>query len=254
MLISEINPQEALNYAKRFMTELGYEEPEADSFPADHDKVVAVGIAALSDIPPLARGDHVLAMRRRAGGNLSKEKMQEMARYYKISASRLYSNATTAENFPIHYRPISVHIGYSHLEVLNGMTDDHKEELLDKAEELQWTVEQLTDEASRLKSWKETAVADEFTSAIDDTIPENNLGGIALSPDETIEEKAERAAGDADAYSWSGEQELDDRRGFSLAMEPIAAAEQIAMLVRTGEINEGWVATFVAHLTELVGK
>lgn len=271
---TEVSRETALPYTYQFISSLGYEDPEGVSDWTEHDKLIAVGLGALEDCPPLSRGDHVLAMRRRSRtGQLSRDRMVELAKLYKVSVSRLYSNATTAENFELDRRNLSENVGYSHLEALNGLPTEKQDEFLSQAEVNALSVEALCELVNQYKRGQVIAESDEFTGAIDQTIPdigneensinpENNLNGIGGNsqstedkprPDNEYEQLADELEGDADAYSWGHEVE-NDRRGLTtLASDPIAAAEQMVALIKTGAINEGWIATFIAALTQKMG-
>lgn len=271
---AEVNRETALPYTYQFISSLGYEDPEGISDWAEHDKLIAVGLGALEDCPPLSRGDHVLAMRRRSRtGQLSRDRMVELAKLYKVSVSRLYSNATTAENFELDRRNLSENVGYSHLEALNGLPSAKQDEFLVQVESEELSVEHLTELVNQYKKGEVIAETEEFTGAIDQTVPdigneensiapENSLNGIGGSsqsaeekprPDNEYEVLADELEGDADAYSWGHEVE-DDRRGLTmLATDPVAAAEQMVALLKTGAINEGWIATFIAAITQKMG-
>ena len=96
--LGTVTPDQALLYTQQFITTSGYTDP--DSIDKNHDSIIAMGLGLLEDCPPWARGDHILAIRKRLGRGLTKAEMTQLAKLYKVSKSRLYNNATTADNWP----------------------------------------------------------------------------------------------------------------------------------------------------------
>ena len=271
---TEVTNDQALAYAMQVMSPTGYVDPaDADD---EHDRLMAIGIGLVSDQSPWVRGDHVMAIRRRRdNGRLTGDEMIRFAMFYKVSVKRLYANVKTAENWAPDRRRSTANVGYSHHEALNGLDPDVQGRLINQTDSEGLTVEETTTLARAEKgepdNGQEGEIVDTkvaFAAAVidldaeeDDIAPENNLGGIGSSAPaapragaDEYDALAESLAEDEDAYSWSNDdkQVKNDREGFPLAFDPVIAAEQILSLLQMGWINEGWVATFMARLNELV--
>ena len=285
----EMPPEQALQYTMQFVSPTGYEDPPGED--EDHDKIVATGLGLISDTSPWSRGDHIVAIRKRNGGRLSEREMQLWAMSYRVSVKRLYANARTSDVWAKAQRRSTDKIGYSHHEALNSIKDgDVRLFLIEQAEEEGLTVEEIGALARDAKQgavaaddsddeeyadpdrvaadgavtvyapasvdFDDESILDEED---DDYASENSLSGLGATAqrktpgdDGEYDRVADALSGSASAYSWSGDYDQNDNEGFSLASDPISAAEQIKLLCDSGRINEGWVATFVAHLTQIM--
>jgi len=220
-------PDQALLYTQQFITTSGYTDP--DHVDSNHDTLIAMGLGLLEDCPPWARGDHVLAIRKRLNRSLSLDEMRQLAKLYKVSRSRLANNATTASNWPQERRWASEAIGYSHHELLNGRPADEQDALIEMADAQGWSCDQLSAHLFR--------PTDEPSTITDNGKQAQSI--YAGIPDDPMPWEGDT---DADAGpTW------DDNEDFVyIPREPLAAARKIR-----ATFSEGDIATIVAELASI---
>jgi len=258
--VEEASEQDIINYGRSHLGAFGYSENEEDQLDLDHYRTVAISIQINKGSYKWAIGDMIVNMRRRFG-RLSETIMEEFANLLGEEISTLYNSATTSENWwEQGRRYVAKHISHSHHTELNGLEVDAQDELIAQAFNERWTVRRLRDEA---KKHRKNAGTD-FDGVVDDSIPaqqepeiipENNLSGIGGSdqsdeekprPDNEYEQLADHSESDNKAYDWT-----DDRKGLvMIADDPIVAADQLVVLVKSGKINPGWVAALIQRLMQ----
>lgn len=242
--LGTVTPDQALLYTQQFITTSGYTDP--DSIDKNHDSIIAMGLGLLEDCPPWARGDHILAIRKRLGRGLTKAEMTQLAKLYKVSKSRLYNNATTADNWPQERRWATENVGYSHHEALNALEPDQQDEIIERADAEAWSVDQL---ATQLHYAGTEPVAPSVTpdsgnpprsiySGIpDEPLSRNSIQYQSGGPvrDDDYEQQSEAYAEDGDGYDWTPE-----------LPPPADLARQIKAQYSAGDI-----ATLVAELVAI---
>lgn len=258
--VEEASEQDIINYGRSHLGALGYSENEEDQLDLDHYRTVAISIQINKGAYKWAIGDMIVNMRRRFG-RLSESIMEEFANLLGEEISTLYNSATTSENWwNQDRRYVAKHISHSHHSELNGLEEAVQDELIAQAFNERWTVRRLRDEA---KKHRKNAGTD-FNGVVDQTepeqgepilAPENNLSGLGGNaaqdeekprPDNEYEQLADQLEGDDKGYDWT-----DDRKGLvMIADDPIVAADQLVVLVKSGKINSGWVASLIQRLMQ----
>lgn len=238
--LGTINPADALLYTQQFITTSGYTDP--DNIGENHDTIIAMGLGLLEDCPPWARGDHVLAIRKRLARSLSTDEMKQLAKLYKVSRSRLANNATTASNWPQERRWATETIGYSHHECLNGLPEDEQDALIEMADAGGWSVDQLaTHRYGRIDTPR---IAPSITPDIGKPTPSIYAGIPDDEPPyndnsmyKDYDAQAEAYAESADGYNWTSDDYL------TIPREPVAAASVIR-----AQFDEAQIATLIDAL------
>lgn len=255
--VEEASEQDIINYGRSHLGAFGYSENEEDQLDLDHYRTVAISIQINKGSYKWAIGDMIVNMRRRFG-RLSESIMEEFADLLGEEISTLYNSATTSENWWDQGRRfVAKHITHSHHTELNGLPEDVQDQLIAQAFDERWTVKRLRDEAKKYRKAKD------YSGVVDDTMPEepeiapeNSLAGLGSTtqsedeekprPDNEYEQLADHLEGDGKGYDWT-----DDRKGLvMIADDPIVAADQLVVLVKSGKINSGWVASLIQRLMQ----
>ena len=228
--LGTVTPDQALLYTQQFITKSGYTDPS--NVDKHHDTIIAMGLGLLEDCPPWARGDHVLAIRKRLNRSLTLDEMRQLAKLYKASRSRLANNATTASNWPQERRWASENVGYSHHELLNGRPADEQDALIEMADAQGWSCDQLAahvyrpTDAPSIVPDNGNASPSIYAGIPDDEPPDNDN---TMYKD--YEQQAEAYAADAGAYDWTPDALPDDITELAAAIKARYSAGDIATLV-----------------------
>ena len=225
--LGTINPADALLYTQQFITTSGYTDPER--VDENHDTLIAMGLGLLEDCPPWSRGDHVLAIRARLGRRLTDQEMRQLARLYKVSRSRVANNATTASNWSQERRWATEHVGYSHHEVLNSLSPDEQDALIELADANAWSCDEL---AAHCYAGNSTQPVMPSVTVPDNGKPKSSI--YAGIPDD------EPAYTDNAMYASEFDMPWNSDARISIPREPLQAA-----VVLRAEFSEGEIATLI---------
>jgi hypothetical protein len=130
--------------------------PDIRLSPADH-MALAIHLGTLGDAAPWGRGDQVVLIQNETEKKYGKKtdayneaiaaRYKELIALYRINSIKtLMNNAWTARAWPFATRWQNKRIGYTHHELMNGLTPVERVHYMELADANGWTAEQLQQE------------------------------------------------------------------------------------------------------------